>query len=384
MSYFVQIIIIFTCLAFMLRAVYLEKKSIKEKNFKDYKPIIISIGILGTFIGIVLGLLPFNEEENITSKDILVLLGGLKIAFITSILGMAISIRMSFYENSKKEGIDNSSNDNPSIKILKEILEEQKEANQEIYSTLSSIKNSSKNILEEQQESNKKNDLIFSSIKNSHESIKINFNKIDESLKKALEVLSKGVTEEIITALKKVISDFNNNLTDQFGDNFKQLNESVKQMIIWQDKYKTYIEETEKNLKLAVNQTKTTADYTEKFATNYEKISITTKDLHQIIETNQNQIKDMETGLKSLKKIGEEAELITKTLDNFSKSIQGSLSEQSEALNQLSRKLIEELGKSLGILEGTLKGLTEKFGKDYNSFLEELRIFVQKARNIEK
>jgi hypothetical protein len=32
---------------------------------------------------------------------------------------------------------------------------------------------------------------------------------------------SKGATEEIIKALQDVIQDFNTNLTEQFGDNFK-------------------------------------------------------------------------------------------------------------------------------------------------------------------
>ena len=42
------------------------------------------------------------------------------------------------------------------------------------------------------------------------------------------------------------------NLTEQFGDNFKQLNESVKKMIIWQENYKVAIEQIEKNLQVAV------------------------------------------------------------------------------------------------------------------------------------
>ncbi|RMD63219.1 hypothetical protein D6833_05875, partial [Candidatus Parcubacteria bacterium] len=35
------------------------------------------------------------------------------------------------------------------------------------------------------------------------------------------EMLSKSATEQVINALKDVISDFNQNLTEQFGDNFK-------------------------------------------------------------------------------------------------------------------------------------------------------------------
>ena len=377
-------------LIFMGIAVVCELNSISKKSFTDYKPIIISIGILGTFVGIFCGLWDFNTNKDEVINSVPSLLEGLKMAFITSILGMFISILMSFYENNKKEEIDNGSSDNPSIKILKDILTEQKKANQETYSMLSSIQNSNKNVLIEQKTANEKTDLIISSIKDSHENININFNKVDESLKKALEVLSKGATEEIITALEKVISDFNKNLTDQFGDNFKQLNESVKQMIVWQENYKKSIEEIEKSLQLSLSHTEKTADYTEKFATNYEKISIATQDLNQIIETNQNQINDIETHLKSLKKIGDDASLITASMEDFSKSIQGSLSNQSEGLNQMSKnlteeqqrfneerkKLNEELGKSLGKLDENLASLTDKFRKDYDIFLENIKKFL--------
>jgi hypothetical protein len=37
-----------------------------------------------------------------------------------------------------------------------------------------------------------------------------------------------------------------NNLTEQFGDNFKQLNEAVLKMIEWQNTYKNSVQEFEK------------------------------------------------------------------------------------------------------------------------------------------
>ena len=52
------------------------------------------------------------------------------------------------------------------------------------------------------------------------------------------ELLSKSATTAVIEALKSVIQDFNNNLTEQFGDNFKQLNEAVYKLVIWQENYK--------------------------------------------------------------------------------------------------------------------------------------------------
>ena len=247
----------------------------------------------------------------------------------------------------------NNSNEHIKMKILRDILTEQKEAN-------------------------KKTSLIHDSIKRSKENINEHFSMVNESLKKALDTLSKGATEEIITALEKVISDFNKNLTEQFGDNFKQLNESVKKMIIWQENYKVAIEQIEKNLQVAVTNIEKTSDYIQTFTNNYEKISAVSKDLHQVIEVNQNQINNIETHMNNLKKIGNEASLITTSINDFSKSIQGSLSNQSEGLNKLSGKLTEELGKSLGRLNESLTALTDKFRDDYETFFKFMKEFVEK------
>ena len=47
----------------------------------------------------------------------------------------------------------------------------------------------------------------------------------------------------IIEALENVIKDFNEKLTEQFGENFKQLNEAVEKLVEWQDRYKEILEE---------------------------------------------------------------------------------------------------------------------------------------------
>lgn len=55
--------------------------------------------------------------------------------------------------------------------------------------------------------------------------------------------MAKGATEQIIDALRQVIIDFNENLTEQFGENFKALDASVKKLVEWQGNYKTQIEQ---------------------------------------------------------------------------------------------------------------------------------------------
>ena len=387
---------IFSVFVTMLIFAMLEYQSLKQKDFKDYKPIIISIGVLGTFIGIFCGLWNFNTSD--ITQSVPPLLEGLKLAFITSILGMLVSIILSVIENKERklyQSEGDNSNGHLQLEILRSISSEQKEANQKL-ETLKSIFTEQqktnqklemlKLIASEQQKTNQNTSAIHQSIAQLGEGVNKHFSIVNESLKQALDALSKGATEEIIAALKTVISDFNNNLTEQFGDNFKQLNESVGKMIVWQENYKIAITQIESNLQNVLDKIEKVSVFTQQFASDYQSISEVSKDLKVIIETNQNQINNMEVHMKSLKKIGEEAGLITKSIDEFSKSIQDSLSNQSKGLDTLSDKLndttdktIQRLGDSLGKLNETLTTLTNKFRKDYEVFLQYIR---EISRNI--
>ena len=64
----------------------------------------------------------------------------------------------------------------------------------------------------------------------------------------------KSNKSQTLDALEMVVKDFNKNLTAQFGDNFKQLNESVKAMIVWQDNYKTQLTKSEESLNSVLKQ----------------------------------------------------------------------------------------------------------------------------------
>lgn len=72
------------------------------KTGKDLKSQIVSVGVLGTFVGIFIGLQSFNPDDIINSVN--GILVGLKTAFFTSIVGMSMSTILSLYE--KFSGLD--------------------------------------------------------------------------------------------------------------------------------------------------------------------------------------------------------------------------------------------------------------------------------------
>ena len=64
----------------------------------------------------------------------------------------------------------------------------------------------------------------------------------------ALQELSKMGSQALVEALRDVIKDFNAKITEQFGDNFKALNEGIGKLLIWQERYRFHVERSEASL----------------------------------------------------------------------------------------------------------------------------------------
>ena len=358
-----------------------DNNSYKTDNHQDYKSLIISTGVLGTFVGILIGLWGFDTDN--IKDSVPELLEGLKTAFVTSILGMTISIFLSAIQ--KKSGKGQSEDElgilnqiSNRLEILEQISENTKYLetiplmNTKLDSIDTNIKHLSADISSVKEEMRSNQKMLF-------EFLETSLNNVNRTLEEAIEVLAEGATKEIIKALEGVIQDFNNNLTEQFGDNFKQLNDAVKNMIDWQNNYKSSIEKTEEHLKTLITtiegtsiQLETISSSTTKMSDNYTKIDETSEKLHKIIEANNNQINNLENHLKTLAEIGEKAKLSVTSIDEFSDKIQTSVSAQSEALNKLTQDINKQLPDALNELNKALTTLTNKFKQDYEFFLEQV------------
>lgn len=379
---------------FMLLFAYKDYKSYKADKHQDYKSIIVSVGVLGTFTGIFIGLWGFDTSS--IKDSVPVLLEGLKTAFITSIIGMFLSILLSSIQKSEGHGeledelqVLNSINKQlEKLSTLDNIDEKLKNLdtlpliNTKLDSMDTNIKTLSQDISSVKEEMKTNQSMLFEFLEKS-------LNNVNQSLDEAIDKLAEGATQEIIKALENVIQDFNKNLTEQFGDNFKQLNESVKNMVVWQENYKNSIQELEIALNKAIDGIEATDEKLNNMTDNYQKIDTTHNKLNDIIKTNENQIKNIETHLKQMNEVGEKAKLMVDSIDTFSEKVKGSLSNQSETLNQLikdSNKLKKEIEKqlpeSLGELNKTLTSLTNKFRDDYNSFLQHMSKIMEMSSRV--
>ncbi len=69
--------------------------------------------------------------------------------------------------------------------------------------------------------------------------------------KNVAESITELATKELISSLARVIDQFNTQLSTQFGDNFKQLNEAVGKTVKWQEQYRQQMDKLADEFRIA-------------------------------------------------------------------------------------------------------------------------------------
>ena len=309
-----EVNLIFVVIIFTLAIIDIKKK-------KDLKSQIVSIGVLGTFFGIFMGLQDFNPEDMKNSiNNILV---GLKTAFFTSIVGMGTAILLAIYQRLWNKDIDNEKNEE---RILIEISEklnklDKLDSSQDTDKIIGELERI-RTVQTDTRKATEKisvsiNELRDNSNKENQELINIlntNFDKMNNSLEIAIEKLSKGATEEIIKALEKVIQDFNQELQTQFAGNFGKLSDAVTDLIEWQNNYKTHIETLEERLQLSTESIEKSKESLEIISSKNEEILNVYQELKHIINIYDRQINDLNQHLETYATLSNSAESMFSTI----------------------------------------------------------------------
>ena len=223
-------------------------------NFSRNSPsILMTIGVLGTFVGIYIGLLDFNVSN--IEDSIPKLLDGLKIAFMTSVLGMFLGVGMKIIQTlpryrQQKTGVTSADIYSELTNIsdgIKKSGESSKELLNEIKRSISSDSDTS--LITQVQKLRTSN---IDTTKETQSIIEAGFNEQIGEFKNFAEKMTENNSSALIEALEEVIKDFNTKISEQFGENFKKLNEAVGGLLEWQNKYKDHVEKLTDNFELAL------------------------------------------------------------------------------------------------------------------------------------
>lgn len=375
-------------------------------------PTILTIsGIFGTFLGIAIGLSHFDTDH--VQESVPALLAGMKTAFWASVVGVGgaliIKIRYAIAgiaREEEEENLEGATIDD----LANHLLEVKRAISGDDESTLIS----QTKLL--RQDSNDRLDAI------------------KKSMQTYLEQMAENNSKALIEALKEVIRDFNAKINEQFGDNFKQLNEAVGQMLVWQDKYRQQIGEMIQQQDLSSKNMSVATDRYSEIVSKAEVFTHVAAQLFQLLQSLEDQRTRLEQSLQALgtlllkasdglpeieKKIVEmtrqvgqgvqtSTEDMQKTIRSLSQTLETGLNEQKKLMNEtvaatnrefnqhikqitdktreqvtnLDGALEAELKKSLDSLGRQLAALSQKFTSDYGPLTERLREIVGIARGV--
>lgn len=387
--------------------------------------IAVSLGILGTFVGIYLGLLKFDVSN--ISDSIPKLLEGLKTAFVTSIAGLISSIILKFVFESKSVKEDSKSEvqqDDP-VELLKSMVS----GINNLEKSTREIENSIVSCFRSDEEYS-----LISQLKLIRQEIIDTRREVSDSFKNFAEKIAESSTDALVKALEKVIGDFNTLLNELVGESFKELSTAMIKLTEWQENYKTHVDETQEKINILLTNMNATVkvleasaeriaqidDNLESIDSSISGLSVSAEDISIHIESLKLQNETLREGITSIKQLGEEAKtvmpaveeqinnltnklestvlnvtekfeanssLVSEFVDKAIKDIQKAVDNHTESIQTsiegIDKGLEEELSKALSLLAGSLASLSAKFVEDYQPLAERLREIVRISEKID-
>jgi chromosome segregation ATPase len=327
----------------------ISKRQHKLPQFTNYAPTLLtSLGILGTFAGIIIGLLAFDTGD--IDGSIGPLLEGLKTAFISSLAGMLLSITYKGIVTTgfmiPKQAEITNEDDISSFDFYKVMQEQvattellrQSIAGDEDSSLISLIKLQRADANDQHRKLDGHLKVISESAtdlkqlsKTQQEEFAAFQDRLWIKLQDFADMMSKSATEQVVEALKQSISEFNTNLTEQFGDNFKELNLAVGKLVEWQDNYKEQLQDMSAQYAQGVEAIAATQVSVATISEDAKVIPETMTNLKTVIELNQHQITELDRHLEAFKDVRDKAvEAIPEIQEQIDAALQGARAANDE------------------------------------------------------
>ena len=294
---------------------------LKEKQYSKESVlgnIASTIGVLGTFVGISIGLWKFNPNDITSSVPLL--LSGMKIAFATSIIGMAASIFMKYIalKNEDEENIDDI------MELFNTMIAESRNVN----NTLIENQKQTENVLNK-----------VSEIWASHQ----------ENLTVELKSEILNLNNNTISKQEELIGEFK-----KLGECFTLLNSGVNNLLTWQENYKETIENTTKELEIVIQTIHNADESIESISKNSslikennENLSEVLKEINKtqnvIIESNKSIIEISNTAKESIPQINEHFTNIDNRTKESTAYLQTLISENLNNIKSYLEKITEDV-----------------------------------------
>ena len=345
------------------------------KGLVAYTPnLLTSMGILGTFIGIVVGLMGFDPSD--IDHSITNLLQGLKTAFITSLAGMGGSI---VFKVLSTLPVFSATRTTPASKdigpALVHAMEEQAKRLEALRRAVAGDEESSlagqlklfrgdvNDHARQTQQKLREGMEQLTVLRELSQARRKHFEQFADKLWRQMEafgeMLSKSATEQVINALKEVIVDFNKNLTEQFGDNFKALDASVKRLVDWQENYRRQLEQMQAQYQQGVEAITATEAAVAHISEESRNIPVVMERLGEVVRVNQHQIDELDRHLEAFAQTRDRAVEAVPEIRARLEEISTAVTDSTTVLNENLRNMAALLSDSYTHLSEQVVSMTQ-------------------------
>lgn len=388
------------------------QQSVYDYIYNSIPSVFTTLGILGTFVGIFIGLQEF-DVQNIT-QSIPKLLEGMKTAFLTSIVGIILSIIFGKWSQIVAEKADRKKNliaVDDEISALKEILSEIKKQNEISSVFFTDLRKENEKLLTAQNKNASENIKLLTDLKeefvktnseieklrteqnkNSKENNKLisgigaimteNSQKMEKKFDEFSELLRKNNTEALVEVMKKVTEEFNKQMSALINkliqENFEELNQSVKNLNTWQQENKEMI------ASLTEQFTKVSKD----FETSASSVKVITQNTEKLV----NDESHLSRLIKELQKVMIDDTKFTQITSKVSETV-ATLEKNTKAFDETTNKLNNWVKNQMNFTDSVavlltkledvknVKDINEVFWKNFEKQLNTSMNQIEKASN---
>jgi DNA anti-recombination protein RmuC len=376
-------------------------KSVWYSRVMEHVPALLTtLGLLGTFWGIAQGLYDFDVTQ--IEKSVPPLLEGMKLAFWTSILGMTLAFFLKFAEfvfpqpTGTSPGAKSADDIYEAIRAQKQAVDDLKTAQIEavgkqiaaVDRLATAIGGSGDNSLVSQitmmrSDARDNNQKLMESNKTQSEALIKEFHDHGTTLvtefRKFAEQMAENNSKAFIKALEDVIRDFNTKITEQFGDNFKQLNEAVGKLLIWQENYKQHVETLTERFKAALDGIEKSDAAIANISANTDSIPATMENLAGLLTKLDVQVEQASALLDGFAAMRNKADEVFPTIQKGMEGLTESLMFSANAFTANLGASVDGLKRSVtDALEGQLLPLVQK---EFEALSSGLKDSVEQCTN---
>ena len=276
------------------------KKALNRNAWASY---LVSMGIAGTFIGIVVSLFGFDFDQ--PSTDISQLVAGMRIAFISSALGVLGSLYLRWG-------------------LLKDADVEfkKRKSGADLYKELKGIR--------------------------------VDLGEFTENLRESS-------SQAFLVAMKDATSDFNEKISHQFGQNFKDFNDGLGKVLSWQKRYEVQLHEMmdafrkiQRTFEESHNKIEELREHAESFAKSARTLSDVSDQQAQWLEACKAAQADLDERLRAFAELAETARSAFPIIKSNLEEITKGLKDTNQEINQGIKRTVKD---SFAAMESTIEGL---------------------------